>query len=314
MDEYELTPIDELPPDIGDVLPTEDEDEETPVDDEPYDPDMPDDSAGPDVAQDAPDMVPDFVEEPDDIDVLPTEDEEEETPVDDEQDGGEQPEEEDVLVNTMQVPVIGAVQEGELVPVIRMGDTPIAIGAVGWGDRLQTEVDLASQAATEAKAVAQATGQHFWEDENGAHVTEITKDEWKAEEAEENPFADVSDQKPYHNLLMNSLGILLRTALKNLVSITRSAIAFFDGQGNEAANVVASFGKDGAQIGTSTTHRTYIDSEGISMYDNVAERVMHIGTYPRSGALDYIEHHSRDGIDPSSPFVFGTAYEVYIEE
>lgn len=184
----------------------------------------------------------------------------------------------------------------------------------GQVDVMRSDVDLASQAAEEAKEVAEATGQHFWEDSNGAHVTEITKEDWQAEEAKPNPFADVSDAKPYHNLLMNSLGILLRTALKNLVSITRSAIAFFDGQGNDAANVVASFGKDGAQIGASTTHRTYIDGEGISMYDNVAERVMHIGTYPRSGALDYIEHHSRDGIDPSSPFTFSTAYEVYIEE
>lgn len=308
MDEHELTPIDELPPDIGDVLPTEDEDEDTPVDDEPYDPDMPDDSAGPDAVQDAPDMVPDFVEEPDDIDVLPTEDEEEETPVDDEPDGGEQPEEEDVLVNTVQVPVIGAVQEGELVPVIRMGDTPIAIGAAGWGDRMQSEVDLASQAAEEAKEVAEATGQHFWEDENGAHVTEITKEDWQTEEAKPNPFADVSDQKPYHNLLMNSLGILLRTALKNLVSITRSAIAFFDGQGNEASNVVASFGKDGFQVGVTGESHMVGDYHSLQLIDKANAAYLHVSDLRDTTGYALIsERFYGDG----STLSFRAQYEIH---
>ena len=133
--------------------------------------------------------------------------------------------------------------------------------------------DVARIAAEEAKEVAKATGQHFWEDENGAHVTETTKDEWKVEETKPDPFADVSDSKPYHNLLMNSLGIALRTALKNLASITRSAIAFFDGEGNVSANVVASFGKDGAQIGYAASTHSKISANSFGVYEG-ADRLI----------------------------------------
>lgn len=78
---------------------------------------------------------------------------------------------------------------------------------------------------------------------------------------------------------------------------------------------VASFGKDGAQIGAESTHQTVIDGEGISMYDNVGERVMHVGTYERVGNLEYTEHHAVENLDPSaSPFItFSTTYEVYVD-
>lgn len=74
-------------------------------------------------------------------------------------------------------------------------------------------------------------------------------------------------KKPWHNILMNSLGILLRTGLKNLVSITRSAVAFFDGTGNGAENVVASFGADGAQIGKTNSQHAVLDSQGLIVYN-----------------------------------------------
>lgn len=161
---------------------------------------------------------------------------------------------------------------------------------------MQTDVDLASQAAAEAKAVAEATGQHFWEDSNGAHVTEITKEDWQAEEAKPNPFADVSDAKPYHNLLMNSLGILLRTALKNLVSITRSAIAFFDGQGNAAANVTASFGKDGFQVGVTGESHMVGDYHSLELMDKEGVGYFHVSDLrDRTGSVEVTETFAGDG-------------------
>lgn len=118
---------------------------------------------------------------------------------------------------------------------------------------LTSRVESAYDLAAEAKAVAQAIGQHFWDDTNGAHVTEVTKEEWND-----------SSSPGYHsghNSLWNSLGMLFRKGLDNLVSITQSAIAFFDGDGNEGTNIVASFGKSGAIVGKETASSIVIRPE-----------------------------------------------------
>lgn len=127
----------------------------------------------------------------------------------------------------------------------------------------------AEKVADEAAAVAAATGQHFWDDGNGVHVADEERDDWDAEWAEPNhgSIATPTDERPWHNILMNSLGILLRRGLLNLVSITRSAIAFYDGLGNAAANVVAKFGSDGVQIGKLDSQHAVIDSNGLSVLD-----------------------------------------------
>lgn len=120
--------------------------------------------------------------------------------------------------------------------------------------------------ADEANKVATATNQHFFADTNGAHVTDVTQDDWK--DAVADNFSDYDpDTKPYHNILLNSLGILLRTALNNLVSITRSAIAFYDGLGNNASNIVARFGADGAQIGLSDESHMELDYHSLQLKD-----------------------------------------------
>ena len=130
---------------------------------------------------------------------------------------------------------------------------------------VETEAKIAKTIADEAQAVADATAQHFFADDNGAHITDVTQDEWTA--AVNDNFSDYDpDTKPYHNQLLNSLGILLRTALNNLVSITRSAIAFYDGTGNAASNIVARFGSDGAQIGKTGAAHSVIDAYGQRFY------------------------------------------------
>ena len=134
---------------------------------------------------------------------------------------------------------------------------------------VNAEAQAAKGIAAEAQAVAQATGQHFFADDNGAHITDVTQDEWAA--AVDDDFSDYDpDTKPYHNQLLNSLGILLRTALNNLVSITRSAIAFYDGVGNAASNIVARFGSDGAQIGKSTGQHVAIDQDSLDIMNGEA--------------------------------------------
>lgn len=148
-----------------------------------------------------------------------------------------------------------------------------AVGLTDAGDAalmrgpLGAQVDLAQRAASEALEVAEATGQHFWPYTDGVHITgPETEDEFLAAEAASFPDYD-PDTKPYHNILLNSLGILLRTALNNLVSITRSAIAFYDGLGNNASNIVASFGSDGAQIGLSGESHVEINYQSMQLVD-----------------------------------------------
>ena len=139
---------------------------------------------------------------------------------------------------------------------------------------LSNAVRIAKQAADEAGKVANAVNQHFWYDDNGAHVTDVTKDEWAAAVADN--FSDLSADKQYPNLLENSLGILLRSALNYLVSITRSAIAFYDGLGNTASNIVAQFGTDGAQIGYASDTHAVIDYHSLQLVDKEGDTYFHI--------------------------------------
>lgn len=127
----------------------------------------------------------------------------------------------------------------------------------------------AEKVADEAAAVANATGQHFWDDDNGVHVADETRDDWDEEWAKtgHGSIGTPTDQRPWHNILMNSLGLLLRTGINNLVGITRSAVAFYDGLGSAAANVVARFGIDGARIGKTSGTYVSIDYDSFDVVD-----------------------------------------------
>lgn len=105
--------------------------------------------------------------------------------------------------------------------------------------------------AEEAKDVASATNQHFWYDDSGAYVTEVTQEEWKTSPSG-------------FNSLFNSLGLLLRKALNNIAAFTHSAVTFYDGDGNEEENVMAMFGKEGAQVGATGKPRILMTSDRLS--------------------------------------------------
>ena len=154
--------------------------------------------------------------------------------------------------DVVELGTIGSVRSGQTVTIHVQGNSAQVVAAEGWGDALQDSVD-------EAVEVANATGQHFWEDDNGAHVTEVTREEWED-----------SSGANYHagyNSLWNSLGLLFRKALNNLVAITQSAVSFYDGNGNNAANVTASFGSSGAQVGKSGDSHLVLDSRSLSLVD-----------------------------------------------
>ena len=173
---------------------------------------------------------------------------------------------------------------------------------------------MAKQAQTiadEAQAVAEATNQHFFADDNGAHITDVSQDEWTAAVADN--FSDYGPTtKPYHNQLLNSLGILLRTALNNLVSITRSAIAFYDGTGNNAANIVARFGSDGAQIGKNDTNRLELGAASLRAYD--ADGNLYFNMTPDGLTADQIDVNDdlRQALLQVANLVIGSTDGTYI--
>lgn len=139
------------------------------------------------------------------------------------------------------IPTFVNVKAGDAVTVRIHNGAAVVVGVEGGGDRMAVDIESARVASEEAQAVANATSQHFFSDDNGVHVTS------KQEEGIENPVADTE-----HNILINSLGILLRRFSKWLVSITASAVNFYDGDGNAEENLVASFGKDGIILGNNS--------------------------------------------------------------
>ena len=118
--------------------------------------------------------------------------------------------------------------------------------------------------------LANAANQHFWTDDNGAHVTSDLRRSWEDEyeEPDHGTLATPTLQNPWHNILLNSLGILLRKGLINLASIESGSIAFYDGQGNNSSNINAVFGSQGAQIGKDTDNHLILDNTGLNAYDS----------------------------------------------
>ncbi|MBR3157929.1 MAG: hypothetical protein IKF14_02380 [Atopobiaceae bacterium] len=160
----------------------------------------------------------------------------------------------------VEVPTTTAVRAGDNVLVQTFGGhvmtSPVVTGVVGRGDELQ-------ELAEDAEAVANAVSQHFWTSttgtDSGAHVTEVTQDEW-------NDAGGAS----YHsgaNSLWNSLGMLFRDGLTNLMAVLTSGVAIYDGLGNAASNIVASFTDAGATIGKEAEGHAVFDSSGMHVYN-----------------------------------------------
>lgn len=128
-------------------------------------------------------------------------------------------------------------------------------------------VDEVSGVASEARRVAKATGQHFFTDDAGIHVTE----------AEGDPDTD-------HNILVNSLGMLLRLATDPLVSITAIATQFYDGLGDATSNVVAKFGRAGATIGKVADYHTVVNTAGL-WFGKATDRLFKVWVESGTSAL-----------------------------
>ena len=138
----------------------------------------------------------------------------------------------------VEVPCSACIHAGDRVLVTIQDGAPIDCTAIGFGDALGAVADAAATLAQQAETLAQATAQNFWHDANGAHVS-----------------TTANDAEGERNILMNAYGILLRAYANYLAALTSSGVAFYDGNGNAASNIVAAFGSSGAQIGkTGETH------------------------------------------------------------
>ena len=169
--------------------------------------------------------------------------------------------------DVIEVGTIGSVSSGDTVTIhVQRGEAQV-IASEGWGDAMQAAVD-------EATAIAEATGQHFWHDSNGAHVTEVTQEQWQ-------------QSQTGHNILVNSLGILLRKALNYIAAWTGSALSFYDGDGNSASNVTASFGSAGAQIGKVDESHLEMDYHSLRLIDKDGNTYLRVSDLrDQSGVAD----------------------------
>lgn len=128
------------------------------------------------------------------------------------------------------------------------------------GKALEAGIDTAHNIADAAQSVASAINQHFWTDTDGVHVTQVSQEEWQDYEG--------TNYQSGQNVLINSLGQLFRDGLNNLLTMTTEsgarALAIWDGTGNAASNVLASFGEV-VRIGKSAAMHVLIDSDSIDM-------------------------------------------------
>ena len=198
---------------------------------------------------------------------------------------------------------------------ITAGDRVSYISDAGRGKAVS--VATLTQIAQDADAIATATDQHFWADSGGVHVS-----------------TDEDDPAGAQNIIMNSAGVLLREGSDYLAAFTPSAVAFYDGNGNTADNITASFGSSGAIVGSSDSSTAVITSDGLTLYDDggtiITEMVKGVTpqsqgiiadfqcsgmetrslvlTYtPQGGATIYVRPWSNNVLGTQVTFTYGTS-------
>lgn len=168
----------------------------------------------------------------------------------------------DSTTNTATVLIDGSdPDDGDSVVTLHT-DSPVAVGdrasvvrgAGGFGKLVslaetQRRLVTAKAVADEAQEVADAINQHFFTDTSGVHVT-----------------TDEGDAEGERNILINSLGILLRQASSILASLTSGSIAFYDGAGNAASNILLIAGASGVTVGRANQAHVAVDANGMSLY------------------------------------------------
>lgn len=169
--------------------------------------------------------------------------------------------------------------------------------------KAQEAAAAAQIAADEAADIAEATEQHFWNDAAGVHVS-----------------SDEGDAEGENNILMNSLGVLLRKAGKILAQFSASQVAFYDGLGNAASNIIASFGTSGATIGKASGRNIKVnDTDGVVVTkptngSTASALTIKDGTYEGTVGLSTLHGLARvdiyPGINTNDLHAYGDVYAV----
>ncbi len=135
-------------------------------------------------------------------------------------------------------------------------------GIVGSVGKALADSAAAQKVADAVAAIAEATAQHFWTDNSGVHVTQVTQEAWEDSEGE-----------GYHsgpNVLINALGQLFRDGLNNLLTMTTEdgarALTIWDGLGNAASNVRAVIGEV-ITLGKANESHAEIDYNSLQFID-----------------------------------------------
>jgi len=170
----------------------------------------------------------------------------------------------------VEVDALGGLEDGDVATIMLTGEsghgmTPFALGTAGTVDRVKaTAVNAANNAqaaqatANAAQAVAEATNQHFFTDDNGIHVTEETQEDWDANHTGA-------------NVLINSVGQLFRDGLNNLLTLTTEngarVLTVWDGLGNTSEHIRAIIGEI-IQLGSvASGNYVKLDDSGLEVYN-----------------------------------------------
>ena len=109
------------------------------------------------------------------------------------------------------VPCTANIREGDRVLLVVQDGAYVDCMAAGSGDRV-------AATASRAEAISTATQQHFWADDNGIHVS-----------------TDENDSEGANNILINSLGILLRELTTVLLELSSAGVIVGDQSGTHLA-------------------------------------------------------------------------------
>lgn len=174
----------------------------------------------------------------------------------------------------IEMDTLGGLEEGDVATVLLTGEngrgmTPLAIGAPGSIDRIKTIASNAAETADAAQEVAEAVNQHFFSDDNGIHVTEVTQEDW-------------DENQTGANVLINSIGQLFRDGLNNLLTLTTEngarALTIWDGLGNAAGNIRAIIGET-INLGNQSGQHISISSSSTDFYNEGGTMVTSISGY-----------------------------------
>lgn len=207
------------------------------------------------------------------------------------------------------LPTSPDVAEGDELIVTLVGDgplkTPVVTANPGAGDRMRALANSAKAVANAAQDVANAVNQHFFADTNGIHVTEATQEDW-------------DESHTGANVLINSIGQLFRDGLNNLLTLTTQngarALTIWDGLGNAAGNVLATFGPNETHLGLGGDGALYLARDKFRIHsrnwtaNGIDQQTTELETklamtedaQQYSTAYIHLDHSLKDGIyDPA---------------